>query len=73
MTSRKKFIKNSVALLIGSTLGFDKLLKAAVFSSKFNNQLNPFSTGFVDHTFDLQRNIPHQVFTKSENGWDQVS
>ncbi len=70
MTSRKKFIKNSVALLIGSTLGFDKLLKAAVFSSKFNNQLNPFSTGFVDHTFDLQRNIPHQVFTKSEKGWE---
>lgn len=70
MTSRKKFIKNSVAFIAGSTFGFNQLLKAATISTDIQLNKIQLSKGFVDHTFDLQQNVPHQVFIKSESGWE---
>ncbi len=78
MTTRKKFIQQSTAFLLGGILGFDRLLNAAVLTSKYQHhftssfqQNKPVKLkGFVDHSAESYTNSLQSILIKSENGWE---
>ncbi len=73
MTSRKKFIKQSVAFIAGSAFGFNRLLNAANIATEINLNKAKLFKGFVDHTTDFQKNFSDQLFIQSDNGWEITS
>ncbi len=70
MTSRKKFIKHTAALIAGSSIGIEPLLKAATIANKFNNPNSNQQIGFITNAPNQSTFDSPLVFTQTKTGWE---